>query len=177
MNDPRFQFERIIVTKALIENSEGEVLLLKEPETNAWMPGKWGLPGGKPFKEESIKDAFQRKTKEELGLSLEPKGIFRIEELILKERTVLMFILVAQMSEGEISGAADEYNWVDKTDVEKMSVDMFTEYYIKDLVGQYLEGERKTLSLSLIKSWDFQELEKVDGDFQIWWGEAKKYVK
>jgi ADP-ribose pyrophosphatase YjhB (NUDIX family) len=177
MNDPRFQFEKIIVTKALVENSEGKLLLVKEPQTNAWMPGKWGLPGGKPFKEESIKDTFQRKMKEELGLELEPEGLFRIEELVLRQRTVVMFILVAKMLKGEIKGMASEHKWVDINEVRKMSVNLFTEYYIKDLVGQYLGGERKVIPLALVKTWDFQKLEKNDDEFQIWWEEAKKYVK
>lgn len=177
MNDPRFQFERIIVAKALIESPEGKLLLIKEPETNAWMPGKWGLPGGKPFKEESLKDAFQRKMKEELGLDLEPTGLFRTEELVLKERTVIMFILVAKLDGKETLNIAGEYKWVNLNEAREMNVDLFTEYYIKNLIGEYLKGDKIVSPLSVIKTWDFQKLEESSDEFQIWWKEAKKYVK
>lgn len=177
MSDPRYEFERIIVTKTLVEDKDGKILLVKEPETNAWMPGKWGLPGGKPIKEESIGDAFKRKMKEELGLELKSEGLFRVEELVLEERTVLMFILVAKMTEGEISGIAEEYKWVDAEELNEMGVDQFTEYYIKDLIGQYLRGDKKLAPMSFIKTWDFGTLEEKGEEFQVWWEEAKKYVK
>ena len=57
----RYQYEKINAIKVIVENQEGRVLLIKEPETNEWMPGHWGLPGGKPLVKESLYKAFKRK--------------------------------------------------------------------------------------------------------------------
>src|SRR3972149_6713970 len=97
MADPRYQYEKINVVKVIIENPEGKVLLVQEPETNEWMPLHWGLPGGKPLAGESLYNAFKRKMKEEIGQELEPLGIFSIVELLLTKRTVFMFIVVARL--------------------------------------------------------------------------------
>lgn len=50
--------------KALIQNDDGEVLVVKETGRN-W----WDLPGGGMDHEESIKDAIARELKEEVNLS------------------------------------------------------------------------------------------------------------
>ena len=54
MADERYSYEKANVIKIIAQNSRGEVLLIKEPDTNDWMPGHLGLPGGKPFAQESL---------------------------------------------------------------------------------------------------------------------------
>jgi 8-oxo-dGTP diphosphatase len=56
------------VVKALITNSEGEVLLVRR--TSGMEAGKYSLPGGKPKQEESYKAAIVREISEELGVLL-----------------------------------------------------------------------------------------------------------
>ena len=72
MADPRYQYEKINAIKVIVQTSSGKILLLQEPETNEWMPLRWGFPGGKPLVNESLMDAYNRKVSGELGLYIEP---------------------------------------------------------------------------------------------------------
>ena len=59
-----------IVTRAIIINDQGKVLLGKRARNDAI--GKWALVGGKPDIEEIAEDAVVREVQEELGLSFKP---------------------------------------------------------------------------------------------------------
>ena len=60
-----------IVTRAIIINDQGKVLLGKRARNDAI--GKWALVGGKPDGDETAEKAIVREVKEELGLSFKPK--------------------------------------------------------------------------------------------------------
>ena len=109
MPDPRYQYEKVNAIKAVIQNSEGKVLLIQEPETNEWMPGHWGLPGGKPLEKESLTQAFERKMREELGQDIKPEGVIRMEELLIESRTVLMFRFLAKTTNNNLSGQSKSH--------------------------------------------------------------------
>jgi len=58
----------LISIDLLIKNSNGEILLGQR--TNRPAQGKWFVPGGRIYKDESISDAFGRLTQEELGTAV-----------------------------------------------------------------------------------------------------------
>jgi len=177
MTDPRYTYEKINVVKVIIENPEGKVLLVQEPDTNEWMPGHWGLPGGKPYAAESLYEACKRKAKEELGQDIEPEGIFGLKELLLTERTVLAFILVAREKDGvPFTGQNKKYRWVTRQDVDSMDVSEFTEYYNRELLLDFFAGDKDLAPLSLIKSFKFFELENTS-DFKKWWESGRKDIQ
>ncbi|MGB6838860.1 MAG: NUDIX hydrolase [Microgenomates group bacterium] len=177
MTEPKFRYEKINVIKIIVENSEGKILLIQEPETNDWMPLHWGLPGGKPLAGESLLEASKRKLKEELGQNMEPEGIWGIKELLLTERTVLVFIAVARIQEGiELSGESKTYKWVTEEDIESMDISEHTEYYNKELLIDFFTGNKKLIPFTKIKSYKFYELENVL-DFKRWWESGKKDIE
>lgn len=177
MTDSRYQYEKINVVKVIVENPKGKILIIQEPETNEWMPGHWGLPGGKPFSKESLYNAFKRKMQEELGQDFEPHGIYRIEELLLTERTVLAFIAVAKVS-SEIKpvGEAKTYKWVGIDEVETMDTAEFTEFYNKKLILDYLTGNKEIVDFNLIEPFQFYDLSD-NSEFKRWWESGKKDIK
>jgi len=177
MTDPRYTYEKINVVKVIIENPEGKVLLVQEPETNEWMPGHWGLPGGKPLAKESLYAAFKRKTKEELGQDIEPKGIFRVEELLIEDRTVLMFHVVA-IVKGDVTlqGESKAYKWVGAEEIEKMDISEFTEFFNKKLLLDYLSANREVVDFDLIETQNYYDLED-DPEYKRWLESGKKNVK
>lgn len=56
---------------AIIFNKDNQVLLLRRSDDDPWMPGSWGLPGGKLEKDEDPDDAIKREVKEETNLDVD----------------------------------------------------------------------------------------------------------
>ena len=173
MNDPRYQYEKVIAIKVILENSEGKILLIQEPQTNEWMPFHWGLPGGKPLVKESLYEAFKRKMKEELGFDIEPEGIYRVEELLIEGRTVYMFHAVAKAGTANFPGQIKASKWVGAEDIEKMDVSEFTEYFNKKLLLDFLTGEKKFVDFDFIETQNYFDLEN-DENYRKWVDSGKK---
>lgn len=168
MNDPRYQYEKVNAIKTIVERPDGKILLVQEPETNEWMPGHWGLPGGKPLVKESLHSAFKRKMSEELGMDIEPKGLFRIEELLIEEKTAFMAIAVVKLeSEPALKGESKGYRWVGVEEVQKMDVAEFTEFYNKKLLLDYLTGNREVVDFDLIETQNYYDLSE-DPEYKRW---------
>ena len=176
MSDSRYQYEKVTVIKVIVENSEGKILLVQEPPTNEWMPLHWGLPGGKPLVKESLYGALRRKMKEELAQDIEPEGIFRIEELLIEGKTVLMFHAVAKVGQVNLSGESKSYKWVDAKEVEKMNGEEFTEYFNKKLILDYLTGEKKLADFDLIEAQNYYDLED-EPEYKKWFESGRGDVK
>lgn len=67
-----------VVGSTIIENSKGEILLVKSPK---WS-NKWTMPGGHIEPGENIEKALLREAEEEVGLKLKSEGIVAYGELI-----------------------------------------------------------------------------------------------
>lgn len=171
------EFKKISSIKAIIENPEGKILLIQEPETDEWMPLHWGLPGGRPQLKESLHVAFKRTLQEEISLDLEPLGLYKIEEVLHDDRTALMFIVVAKVFQPpEIKGRINAHKWVNQEDVEKMETSEFTAFYAKKLILDYLAGNREYKDISLIETQEYYGLNQ-DPEFQKWLDSGKTNVK
>ena len=166
-------YEKVIVIKILVESSQGRILLIQEPEMNEWMPSRWGLPGGRPFEKESLRDAATRKLKEEIGVDLPLQGIYKIEELLIDNRTVLMFIAVAK-SEEEFTpgGSTTSHKWADATEINKMNLEQFTEYYSKGLFTTYLSGRKDLFPLDILETHTYY-LFSGESEYKRWWNTEK----
>ena len=174
MNEQSYAYERINVVKIIVEGPNGRILLIQEPEMNDWMPGRWGLPGGRPFEKESIAEAASRKLIEEIGHDLPLSGIYKIEELLIDGRTVLMFIVVAHSEEEFVPGGTSfAHKWVDLTDIHKMQIEEFTEYYSKSMFNSYLTGVKELVPIELIETHTYY-LFSGESEYKRWWEETDK---
>jgi ADP-ribose pyrophosphatase YjhB (NUDIX family) len=176
MTDPRYEYPRVNAIKGIIQAASKKILLLQEPETNAWMPLHWGMPGGKPLKNESLLGAFQRKMREETGLDIKPEGIFRIEELIQGDKTIFIYILYAKVQDEFVpQGEAKTYRWVSPEEIRSMPLTKWTEFFNKDVLENVLSGEHTLIPLSTIETRDYNQL-REDKAYQDWFnsGQAEK---
>src|SRR3989344_5218407 len=177
MDNSDLSYKKINSVKAIIENPEEKILLIQEPETDEWMPLHWGLPGGRPKVKESLHDAFKRTLQEEIGVDIEPLGIYRIEELLHDDRTVLMFIAVAKVFGGvDIKGRIKTFKWVTAEEIEKMDTLEFTAFYEKKLLLDYLAGNREYIDFNLVETQQYFDLDE-NPEFQKWLESGKKNVK
>ncbi len=174
MKDINYNYKKINSAKMIIENQEGNILLIQEPESDEWMPLHWGLPGGRPKLKESLRDALKRILQEEIGVEIEPLGIYKIEELLHTDRTVLMFIAVAKVfKEFEVKGRINDYRWVNAYDIEKMDTSEFTAFYTKKLLLDYLAGNREYVDFALIETQHYYNLQN-DPEYRKWRDSGKK---
>ena len=168
------KYEKINSIKVIIEDKEGKVLLIQESKDDPWMPLHWGLPGGRPYLKESLYDGLKRKIQEEVGIEVEPLGLYKIEELLHDDRTVLMFITVARMQyEQEIKGKIAAYKWVGTEDVEKMQTSEFSAFFSKNLLLDYLTGNREYLPFDIVETQQYYDLGE-DPEFKKWLESGKK---
>lgn len=177
MNDQRYQYSKEFAIKVIVENPKGKVLLIQEPETNEWMPGHWGLPGGKPLEKESLYKAFKRKIKEELGLDIEPAGIYKVVELLIDGRTVLMFHAVTRIKkEIKLSGETKSFKWVNIEELRKMDTSEFTEFFNKELLLGYLTESPNIRDFNLIETQQYYDMHE-NPKYKKWWESGKNNVK
>ena len=78
VNDKKFPRGVEIVGSVIIENNQGEILLVKSAKWN----NKWTMPGGHIEPGEKIAEALLREAEEEVGLKLKPGKIIAFGELI-----------------------------------------------------------------------------------------------
>lgn len=169
-----YEFAKINAIKLLVENSKGQILLIQEPETNDWMPLHWGLPGGKPTETESIQETVERKINGDVGGKAEVLGIVRVEELLIKGKTVLMFIALAKTDSDNVDGEAEEYKWVSKDDIEKMKIEDFTEFYNKKLLLDYFEKKLpEPTPLSVFMTEEYYKMEN-NSEYKKWFESGTK---
>ena len=170
MNNDAHNYDRINVVKIIVESPQGRILLIQEPKMNEWMPGRWGLPGGRPLEKQSLKDATAAKMQEDLGRQLPVSGLFKIEELLIDSRTVLMFIVVAKASEEFVpSGNAYAHRWVSWEEINAMQIEEFTEYYSKKLFSDYFNSQKNLVSLDIIETHTYY-LFSGESEYMRWWG-------
>lgn len=110
--------EKVPVSKILVENSEGEFLVLQKSDSYEWEAGKWELPGGKidNNKGEDREDTALRELEDETGLEAENFiDVVRVEVEDFNENPVVnCWILHTDSFKGEIelSEEHQSFRWV-----------------------------------------------------------------
>lgn len=84
-------------------------LLLKRTKEDLWMPGRWGLPGGKIEKGETPEEAVIRETKEETGINIKSPRLFHISEGRFHYYITNNF----NTNEVVLCNEHDDYQWAD----------------------------------------------------------------
>jgi len=70
--------KKLKAAMVVIVKNKKDILILKRPPGEGWMPEKWGLPGGHIEENELPKDAAVREVKEETNLDL--NNIFKLKQ-------------------------------------------------------------------------------------------------
>ena len=119
-----------VVGSAIIENSEGKILLVKSPKWH----NKWTMPGGHIEPGETIDEALLREAEEEVGLSLKSEGIIAYGELIdppdfHRPAHFIYFDIFCKTENNNIkldNKELTEYKWV--TPQEALEMDLASSY-------------------------------------------------
>lgn len=154
--DKRYDYPSIVAVKIVVKQDD-TVLLIREPETNEWMPGRLNLPGGKLFLNESILEALERKIKTEVGLEVETKGLIKIVDILMPEKNVFHLVFLAEYRNGEIGDTETESSdiaWYNKDDIAKFDINDYGEYYIAQILREVFDGKLQLIPPNSIKVQD-----------------------
>lgn len=132
-----------IVGSAIIQNSDGEILLTKSPRWN----NKWIMPGGHVEPGESIVSAITREAQEEANLELEPIEVIHWGELINSKdyhrpAHFVYFDVYCKVIGGNLKLDNDElteYQWV--LPEEALNMDLAESY--DDTIKKFIEYLKK----------------------------------
>ena len=101
----------------LILDDRDQVLILKRSTKAWWMPGKWGLPGGRIDSGENSPGAAIRETKEETDLDIEISDLVRLKEF--SNKVVDIYYCGRYSGTVRIDFEHDDYAWVSRDDIER----------------------------------------------------------
>lgn len=137
--------EKIPVAKGLIENKNGEFLMLKKSDDYDFTAGKWEQPGGKIEEGENRFEALKREVKEETGLEIdESEDLVRIE--LEDENHINCFVLHSSkfFGEVELSEEHEESRWVRPEEFSELEWHRDSAYILPPglYCEKYLEDER-----------------------------------
>lgn len=107
-----------IVTKAILVNYEGKILVLKRSESAVRRPSQWDIPGGHADEGEYMAEAAARVTLEETGITIDSQEIKLVYSLTespedRNSTTWLFFMAKTNHTDVELSNEHTDYEWVD----------------------------------------------------------------
>ena len=98
----------------VIENNNGEILLLLRGPSAPWMPSKWNLPGGTSEEGEDPKQTAIRETEEETQLHVHGLQILYKEQI--EDGEVYFYYTRDYSGNFGLNWENTDFNWVSKND-------------------------------------------------------------
>jgi 8-oxo-dGTP pyrophosphatase MutT (NUDIX family) len=100
---------------------DGNVLILRRSSTDTWMPGHYGLPGGKLEPQENPKQAAARECKEETSLNVSPTDLVFLSQ-VSNQKEHAFFYTTKYTGEPKLDFEHDDFAWVNPKDLSKYKV-------------------------------------------------------
>lgn len=86
-------------------------LIVRRSKSDQWMPGRYGLPGGKIEKGESPKDALARECMEEVNLTIFPENCVFLPRISNKNNHAF-YLCTKFEGKVQLDAEHDDYKWV-----------------------------------------------------------------
>ena len=115
IKDNNFKSAHVVI----IDN--GKVLILRRSKTDDWMPGHYGLPGGKLDGSERPEDAASRECKEEVQLIVNPQDLIFLPK-VSKEKQHAFFYTTKFSGMVKLDFEHDDFKWVNPKDLSNYKI-------------------------------------------------------
>ena len=112
-----------LVVHIWIVNDKGQYLIQRRADHLKLMPGMWATTGGSSIEGEDSKVAALRETKEELGLTIEPNKIHKLDRVKRIHNIVDVWVIRENVSLKDIKILEEEVSdvrWVTKAKLKEM---------------------------------------------------------
>jgi 8-oxo-dGTP diphosphatase len=100
---------------------DGKVLILRRSPTDEWMPGHYGLPGGKLNSGEETKQAVCRECMEEANIKISPEDLIFLPK-VSKEKQHAFFCTSKSFGEPKLDFEHDDFVWVKPSELSNYKV-------------------------------------------------------
>jgi 8-oxo-dGTP diphosphatase len=122
-----------LAVRVMLEDSSGQILLLRRSGTSKTNPGKWEIPGGKVDQGENFSDALFREVREETGLSFSVHGALGVAEQDLPAVHAVHLIMRGLVRETgvSLSDEHDSFRWVKRGDLPGMDLADWLRSYVR----------------------------------------------
>jgi 8-oxo-dGTP diphosphatase len=100
---------------------DGKVLILRRSKTDSWMPGHYGLPGGKVEPGERLTDALSRECKEEASIDVSPTDFIFLPK-VSNETEHAFFCATKFSGEPKLDFEHDDFQWVNPKDLSNYKI-------------------------------------------------------
>lgn len=120
---------------AVLQNSEGKLLLLRRSADSKTNPGRWEPPGGKTELGERLDEALKREVFEETGLRIAVSRLLGAVDFELPAIKVACLIMEGHVTSGDIrlSSEHDAYRWLRLQEVRHVDLaTQFRRYFSSD---------------------------------------------
>lgn len=122
--------KRFLAAKALIRNSDGNFLIVREAGTydEGTNVGKWDLPGGRLEVGETLLEGLQREVREEAGIEIVVEDLVDARENfpVIKGEKVhivrLYYLCSSDKIEITLSVDHDQFAWISKAELSDYAV-------------------------------------------------------
>ena len=106
-----------IAVKAVIENNDGEILVMKRSGISAHSSNEWDIPGGRIDPGEDPFTALERECMEEVGMEVKigkPLGVNYFTRDDGQIIIMIIFVCNAQDQKVVLSEEHSEYQWIER---------------------------------------------------------------
>jgi 8-oxo-dGTP diphosphatase len=125
--------KKFISAHVVIFNN-GSVLIVRRSPADEWMPGHYGLPGGKLDGNETPKQAVERECKEEVGLTVSQENLVFLPK-VSADKEHCFYYTTKFDGEPRLDFEHDDFQWVNPKDLSNFK----TVPDLIDIVGAALE--------------------------------------
>ena len=146
-----------IIVNTLIKNDKNQILMVQEAKENVYK--LWNFPAGHLDVGENIFDGAIREAKEETGYDIKLTGFIQIQNCIMKNENVVLFMFA-----GEIVGGKKNFDRNEILDVQFIDADKLLKMKDNELrssnarhdsIKRFLDN--KIYPLELISNLDFRK--------------------
>ena len=100
---------------------DDKILIVRRSETDQWMPGHYGLPGGKLDPGETPTEALSRECKEEVDLNILPNNFIFLPK-VSNNKEHAFFYTTKFSGEPKLDFEHDDFQWVNPKNLSNYKV-------------------------------------------------------
>lgn len=98
-----------------------KILIVRRSQTDEWMPGHYGLPGGKLDAGETPTEALSRECKEEVNLNISPSSFIFLPK-VSNNKEHAFFYTTKFSGEPKLDFEHDDFQWINPKNLSNYKV-------------------------------------------------------